>query len=97
MGKVIVDNVYDSTTRYSFTEVVKVTPTGGLRIKGYTARLFKNGNVPSSGFDNLYNLLEPTDEIADEIILSRARRYLKSVKWSEVGDDMVRQVWELLR
>ena len=95
--RVVVDNGYGNTTRYSFTEVTKVTATGGLRIKGYTARLFKNGKVPSSEFDNSYSLLEPTDEITNEIILLRARRYLKNVEWSEVGDDRVLQVWEFLR
>lgn len=79
------------------SEVVKITPTGGLRIKGYTSRLFKNGKVPPSAYSSSYALLEPTPEIVDKINLSRMRGYLKNVVWDKVDDDVVKQVRELLR
>ena len=95
--RVIVDSGAFGQQRYDITEVTKVTPTGKLRIKGYTSRLFNNGHTSSGGWDSSCTLREPTKELIDTINLSRMRAYLRKVEWNKVGDDTVRQVRELLR
>lgn len=84
-------------TTYTPSKITKVTPKGGLRVKGYTGILFKNGHVSSRGRDASYTLREPTNELVDSINLSRMRKYLSNVDWGKVDGGIVRQVRELLR
>ena len=83
--------------RYTPSKVIKVTPNGGLRIKGYTSRMFKRGMVPATEQDTSYTLCEPTKELIDIINVSRMRSYLKNAKWDKIDDYIVKRVRELLR
>ena len=94
--KVIVDSGGCGKYRYDLSEVMKVTPAHGLRIKRYTSRLFKNGRVPATEYDTPYKLLEPVDEIICTIELSLARSHLNAVDWDDVNDDIVRRVKKLV-
>ena len=94
---VIVDSGACGKYRYDLSEVMKVTPTHGLRIRRYTSRLFKNGRIPATEYDTPYRLLEPTDELLCALESSSARRHLNAVDWDDVNDDIVRRVRDLLR
>jgi len=84
------------STSYHVSEVVKVTPKGGIRIKGYKSILFRNGTAHWDSY-HFYRLLEPTDELLDKIKLINIRRRIKSIDWSKIDDDVVKDVWELVR
>ena len=91
---VVVKEQYISST-LSISEVVKITPKGYHRIKGYTSMLFKGGAVHTGDYASYY-LREPTDELLNRINLIDIRRKLKSTDWSKVDDEMVRDVWDLV-
>jgi len=49
------------------------------------------------GCQHFYYLREPTDELLDKIKLINIRRRIKSIDWSKVDDDIVEDVWKLVR
>ena len=80
---------------YYLSKVMKITPTGRIRAKGFMSMLFKNGEA-SSGNMYWYALLEPTQDILDKINFANMRRQLGSIDWGTADDDMVKNVWELI-
>ena len=93
---VVVEGVDIASTSYYISKVVKVTPKGGIRIDGYRSALFRNGTAHIDSY-HFYYLREPTDELLDKIKLINIRRRIKSIDWSKVDDDIVKDVWELVR
>ena len=83
--------------RYDVTEVMKVTPTRGLRIKGYMTKLFKNGRVPSHGWGESLYLCMPTNDLIDKIAVDKMRKYLKKVDWEKIPADVVKHVCGVVR
>ena len=79
--------------RYYLTTVSEVTPTGTWA-KGFPSVLFSDGECLIGRFK--YSLLEPTNELLDKINLINNRRRLESTNWSEVDDDVVMDVSDLV-
>lgn len=90
---VIVQQPYDPMPYY-MSKVVKITPKGGVRVKGFTSLLFKNGDAHNGEY-HWYRLLEPTNELLDQMNLIDMRRQLKAIDWNKVDDEIVRDVWDL--
>jgi len=78
---------------YYLTTIADVT-SAGVRTKGFPSVLFTDGEYWIGKFE--YLLLEPTDEILDEINLINNRRRLESTNWSGVDDDVVADVSDLV-
>lgn len=90
--EVVVEERYISSSLH-ISIVARITPKGGIRIKGHESMLFKNGKYHME-FGSYY-LREPTDELLDKINLINMRRQLKATDWNKIDDDMVRDVWDL--
>lgn len=94
MGDEVVVEQPHEQMPYYMSKVIKITPKGGIRVKGFTSLLFKNGEAHADAY-YWYRLLEPTDELLDNINLINMRRQLRAIDWNKVGDEIVRDVWDL--
>jgi len=94
--RVIVERSYIDISM-SVSMVVRITPKGGIRIKGFESRLFKDGEGNIRGDYALHRLLIPTEERIDEIRMLRIRDEIRSTNWHLIDDDVVKSIYELLK